>query len=226
MPDSPAPAALFDSIGTLFDLGAPRTALIRLGAPAHAVEFWMAEAMRDAFAASLANEYRPLHALLAASLGRSLGEYGLDITSDQRDAVLETLGALGPADGAYECCHELARDGWRLWCVTNGAERAAHELLERAGMRADFAGVLSADGVRRFRPHPEVYRVAAGRAGEGAWMVTAHAWDVVGAQAFGLHAVWVRQLEREWPVVFPSPEAVAPRMQEVPAVLRRHARVA
>jgi FMN phosphatase YigB (HAD superfamily) len=37
-------------------------------------------------------------------------------------------------------------------------------------------------------------------------LVAAHGWDVLGARAVGMDAVWVDRVEHRWP--FPSPEPV------------------
>jgi hypothetical protein len=38
-------------------------------------------------------------------------------------------------------------------------------------------------------------------------LIAAHGWDVAGARAAGLGAVWVSRLERRWPLPPPEPPA-------------------
>jgi 2-haloacid dehalogenase len=72
----------FDIIGTCFSLDLPRTRLVELGAPAHALQLWFAQTLRDAFALSHAGGYRPLKEVLEAELPRTLnsplGLYSVD----------------------------------------------------------------------------------------------------------------------------------------------------
>jgi FMN phosphatase YigB (HAD superfamily) len=40
-------------------------------------------------------------------------------------------------------------------------------------------------------------------------LIAAHAWDVLGAQAAGMQAIWVARLERRWPLPLRQGETVA-----------------
>jgi len=75
------------------------------------------------------------------------------------------------------------------------AARAA-DLIAAADLVRD---VVSCDEVRRFKPHPAPYELALSRVGAPATMVAAHAWDIIGARAVGLDAVWIDRQEHEWP---------------------------
>ncbi|MGW7086867.1 haloacid dehalogenase type II [Streptomyces sp. NPDC054871] len=63
-----------------------------------------------------------------------------------------------------------------------------------AGLRWHQA--LSGEGVRAYKPAPEVYRLAIDAAGcpaERVLMVAAHAWDLRGAQAVGMRTAYVQR---------------------------------
>lgn len=59
-------------IGTCFSLNKPKQRLVELGAPAHTLQLWFAQALRDAFALSHAGGYQPLKQILEAELPRTL----------------------------------------------------------------------------------------------------------------------------------------------------------
>jgi 2-haloacid dehalogenase len=63
---------VFDVVGTLFSLDAPRRLLTDGGAPAHALDLWFAESLRDYFARSHASRYVALRKVLEAELPRTL----------------------------------------------------------------------------------------------------------------------------------------------------------
>ena len=70
----------------------------------------------------------------------------------------------------------------------------ARAQLEHAGLIGAFEAVLSADAVRRLKPAPEPYRMAADRLGVDpgeVLLVAAHAWDVAGALRAGCQAAFV-----------------------------------
>ena len=89
--------------------------------------------------------------------------------------------------------------------LTNGGREHTERLLERAGLRHRVQRVITVDEVEMYKPHREPYLHAA-RTLElppaALALVAAHGWDVVGARAAGLTAVWVDRLERHWP--FPT----------------------
>lgn len=66
-----------------------------------------------------------------------------------------------------------------------------------------FSQLISVDHVRSFKPAPEVYRYlkncvqGAGLEGE-LYLVSSNPFDVVGARAVGLPAIWVDRAGRGW----------------------------
>lgn len=212
----PPPTAAFDMLGTFFSLDAPRRRLVELGAPPHAMDLWFAQAGRDALALFQAGGYVPLREVLVATLPRTLARFGLEAegeaVGEATAAVLAALDELEPAPDASEACAVLTERGWRLVALTNGSEGWTRALLRRAGLLERFGSVLSADRVRKPKPHPDVYALARSEATGELWLVAAHAFDVLGAARAGLKTAWVAAGERSYPAVFPSPDLVAPTL--------------
>jgi 2-haloacid dehalogenase len=81
--------------------------------------------------------------------------------------------------------------------------------------------VITVDEVRAFKPHAAPYRHAASRLAlpiDRVTLLAAHGWDVVGARAAGMRAVWVERLERRWP--FPTdPPVSAPDLGAAAALI-------
>jgi len=91
----------------------------------------------------------------------------------------------------------LGEEHLRLAALTNSTERVARAQLEHADIIEAFEVVLSADAVRRLKPAPEPYRMAADRLGVevgDVLLVAAHAWDVAGAKSFGYRVAWCNRL--------------------------------
>src|SRR5207237_7413995 len=74
---------------------------------------------------------------------------------------------------------------------------------------------------QRFKPHPAPYELAIKRVGSGATLVAAHGWDVLGARAAGLDAVWIDREEREWPFPFDTPPRAADLVGATQLVIAR-----
>jgi 2-haloacid dehalogenase len=208
------PTAAFDVIGTLFTLDRPRSELERLGAPQFAVNLWLAQALRDSYAWSLAGRYRPLKEFLQAALSRMLLQLGVSADESQRSAVLGSLGELDPAPGAQEAVEALSEAGWRVITLTNGSEEFTRGLLEKAGFGRRFVATLSCDAIEKTKPHPDVYDMARRDARAEVWLVAGHAWDVAGAGAAGLRTAWISTTEKEYLSVYPPPDIVADDLAE------------
>ena len=98
--------------------------------------------------------------------------------------------------------------------LTNGGAEDTEKLLRRGGIEMR---VISVEEVHAYKPHPLPYRFAAEQLGDRILLVSAHAWDVLGAQAAGFDAVWVDRGERVWP--FPESWS-APCASTLPEAVR------
>ncbi|MEG4503856.1 hypothetical protein QUA81_13415 [Microcoleus sp. F6_B4] len=123
---------VFDIIGTCFSLDKPRQRLVELGAPAHALELWFAQTLRDAFALSHAGSYRPLKEVLEAELPRTLKVLGIEADAQKRSHIVKAFSELELQPEALEAFGILTAFGWKLVALTNGSEESTHKLLERA----------------------------------------------------------------------------------------------
>jgi 2-haloacid dehalogenase len=198
---------VFDVIGTLFSTRVAARAFEELGMPAHAFDSAFAEALRDAFALSLAGGYAPLADVLEASLRRSLERQGMPGADPA--SVLAAMRKLDPVDGAGDAVRVLSDRGLRLVTLTNGAAGLTRALLEHAGVADRFHALLSCDEVRVSKPHPKTYALARRDARREAWLVASHAWDVQGAARAGFRTAWISTLEKRYLEVYPRPDVQA-----------------
>lgn len=96
--------------------------------------------------------------------------------------------------GAREALDELRRRGHRLALVTNGQSHHQRAKLERFGLEPVF-DVICIEGEMGFgKPDPRAFARALeglGLPAEQTWMVGDNLdWDIAGAQALGIFAVW------------------------------------
>ncbi|MET0606885.1 MAG: HAD-IA family hydrolase, partial [Beijerinckiaceae bacterium] len=64
------------------------------------------------------------------------------------------------------------------------------------GLANDLDGVWSVDLIRAFKPDPRVYRLATDGFGlktDELCRVSSNRWDIAGATAFGMRAIWVNR---------------------------------
>lgn len=179
----------FDALGTLFDT-AP--VVERFGPDA------LPRLLHRAAALTLAGGFAPFPELVEAVLGAEAVE-----TFSQLDAFADAAAAVDHLDGA----------GIRAVILTNGSEQGTKALLARNGLQGRFAGVLTTEQVRAYKPHPAPYRLVGEQLGvlpEQVVLVAAHDWDVAGATRAGLRAILV---ERDGGWSLPgSPPETAPNL--------------
>ncbi len=197
--------AVFDVNGTLFDLAPVRRALVELGAPPAALEAWFQRILHGSATVTIVESYQPFKELAAQALRTTLAQLDLD---PEGTAPLEALGKLEPYPDAASALRRLREAEVEVMTLSNGARSDTEKLLERSGLSDLVDEIVSCDEVERFKPHRAPYKLAARRAGGAAVLVAAHGWDVVGAQAAGLDAVWIDREEREWPFPLPPPRRV------------------
>ncbi len=110
--------------------------------------------------------------------------------------VAERLRALEPIPGALQAVAELRRRGVKLALVTNGSAADQRAKIGRHAVDRRFDAVLVEGEVGFGKPDPRIFRLALERLGANAadaWMVGDDLpWDIAGAQAAGIRAVWAR----------------------------------
>lgn len=204
-------AVCLDVMGTMFDLSVARRGLEKLGAPPLALEAWFGRLLHAAAAVTLTGEFRPFPELARATLRSVLAQLELD--PERADDVLGLLARLEPYPDTGPALERLAASGLRLVALTNGSEQNTRTLLERSGLERHVERIVATEAVGVYKPHRAVYEHALAELGLPAADVTliaAHGWDVIGAEAAGLDAVWVDRLERVWPLPTRAPPRQAP----------------
>lgn len=175
-------------------------------------EQWLTAADRDGF------ESRER---LAAMIG---DRFGLDGNSEA--GILAELRAglvrqLVFDDAVTEALRAARAAGWVTFVVTNGTVAQQERKLRHTGLDREVAGWVISEGAGIRKPDPEIFKLAAARAGlplDGAWMIgdSAEA-DISGARSAGLPGVWLHR-GRPWPLTAFQPGHTAdsfPRAVEI-----------
>jgi 2-haloacid dehalogenase len=112
----------------------------------------------------------------------------------------------------------------KLVVLTNSPEKAVKAAVESAGLAGLLDNVLSAEEVKRLKPAPEPYRMAAKKMGvkpRNLLLVAAHAWDVAGAMRAGCRAAFVRRPEQVLDELTPRPDFNVADLMELARILGR-----
>jgi 2-haloacid dehalogenase len=187
-------ALVFDVNETLFDLAALRAPFAAAFGDDAPLGEWFARLLHGSLVATVTDSYEDF-----ASIGRRVLEtvamrQRVELSSEERNAILDAmlrLPAHPEVDGALA---RLRSAGFPLATLSNSSSGTVRTQLVHAGLLERFDAVLSVEEVRRFKPAPEPYLMAADRLGVAPSemrLVAAHDWDVWGAMRAGCEAAYV-----------------------------------
>ena len=185
---------VFDVNETLLDLGAMGPHFERVFGDAGVRVGWFEQMIQSALVATVTGSYRRFGDHAMAALEMTAERARVELGDGDREAVADQLRRLPPHPEVVGALGRLKEAGFRLAALTNSTEEVARAQLEHAGLLDRFDLVLSADMVRRLKPAPEPYRMAAERLGVAVGqvrLVAAHAWDVAGAAGAGCATAFV-----------------------------------
>jgi 2-haloacid dehalogenase len=188
----------FDVYGTLIDTHGVMVALQGLvGDQAAAFSrAWRAKQLEYSFRRGLMRDYVSFATCTAQALDHVCASDGIAFAPAERQALLAAYRKLPAFADVDAGLARAAERGFRLFAFSNGEAEAVEALLTGAGIHQRFAGVVSCDELRSFKPDPRVYRHFLERAGAAAdetWLVSGNPFDVLGAMNAGLHGAWVRR---------------------------------
>jgi len=211
---------LCDVNETLLDLRALDPVFAGLfGDPATRRE-WFGQMLQSALVATLTDACADFGAAGMAALAMVAERRGVALTEDGRQAVRQGMRTLPAYPEVRDALARLRDVGFRLAALTNSTAEVAEAQLAHAGIRDLFEAALSADSVRRLKPAPEPYRMAAERMGVpigDTRLIAAHAWDVAGAQRAGAAAAFVARPGMVLDPLAPRPDVIGADLTEVAA---------
>jgi 2-haloacid dehalogenase len=209
---------VFDVNETLLDLAALDAHFERVFGDAGARRAWFNQMIQSALVATITGVYSQFGTLAVAALEMTAAQAGVELSDENRNAIAAQMRRLHPHPEVPGALERLRDAGLRLAALTNSTEQVARAQLEHAGLIDVFELVLSADAVRRLKPAPEPYQMAAERLGVAVGevrLVAAHAWDVAGAARAGCATAFVARPGKVLDPLVERPEVVGADLAEV-----------
>jgi 2-haloacid dehalogenase len=209
---------LFDVNETLLDLNALDQPFERIFGERSARADWFKQLLQLSLLTNVLDAYADFSELARAALEMVAEQRNIAVSHDQMREVAQAMRALPAHEDVPVGLARLHDAGFRLAALTNSASEAAEAQLRFAGIRDAFEAVFSVDLVRRFKPAPETYQMAAERLGVALpqiRLVAAHGWDVWGALQAGAAAAFIA---RPGQVLIPfttPPDIVGPSLPAV-----------
>ncbi|MEP7190421.1 MAG: haloacid dehalogenase type II [Roseiflexaceae bacterium] len=213
-----ARVCVFDVNETLLDLKALDAHFGRVFGDAGVRQVWFAQMIQSALVATVTDAYADFGALGGAALDMMAARRDSRLASMDRAQILGGMRTLPAHPEVAESLARLRRAGLRLAALTNSTLAVATDQLTHAGLAGYFEQILSADMVRRLKPAPEPYLMAAERMGVAIGdirMIAAHAWDIAGARRAGCAAAFVARPGMVLDPLALPPDIVGATMREV-----------
>jgi 2-haloacid dehalogenase len=189
---------VFDVNETLLDVAALREPFARAFGDAAPMGEWFARLLHGSLVATVTDTYDDFARIARRALDAVATRKGLDLHVAERDAILGTMLKLPAHPEVPDALSRLRSAGFPLATLTNSSPGMVRAQLEHAGIVDLFDHVLSVEEVRRYKPAPEPYQLAAERLGASPSeirMVAAHDWDVWGAMQAGCAAAYVARTD-------------------------------
>lgn len=196
-------ALTFDVFGTILDLDGSLTPPLRRflagkGANVPAERFWEQWRARQRL-----EQFQDTLLMLGHSgymevarraLMYTLRLNGVEASPEEVAAFMEVWRELSPFPDVIPALERL-KSHYRLVVLSNGEPEFLDHLV-RHRVRWEFDAVISVSPIGAFKPHPAVYRRAAGilglEVGE-CLMVSSNSFDVVGARSCGMRGAYVNR---------------------------------
>ncbi len=206
------PVIAFNLNGTVLDLSALDPYFLRTFGDTEARREWFIELLQSAMVATITASFVDFPTLGKNALETLAGRRDVMLGSEEKIELLQNLRQIPAFPDVKPALERLRDAGFQLAILTNSRCQAAEDALRQAGLRDYFARVLSAEMAQRYKPAPEVYRLAARELNvepASLLLVAAHSWDVAGAIRAGCDAAFVQRPEEVFDPLAPRPRMIA-----------------
>ena len=190
-------ACVFDAYGTLFDVHSAVARLrARIGDRAEALsQLWRSKQLEYTWLRALMGRHADFWQVTGDALDYALACTGVDTT--WREPLMQAYLTLDAYPEVPDALRRLRGGGLRTMILSNGEPGMLRAAARSAGIAELLDAILSVEEVGIFKPHPKVYRLAVDRLAVRPDQIafqSSNAWDVSGAAAFNLRAVWINRL--------------------------------
>jgi 2-haloacid dehalogenase len=216
-------ACVFDVYGTLLDFNAAVAVhRERIGPKADALSaLWRQKQLEYTWLRALMDRHTDFWEVTGDALDHALAAMEIDDTA-LRDELLALYRRLAPYPEVIDTLSAIRATGMPTAVLSNGEPSMLTDGLEAAGIAPLVDNVWSVETVGVFKPHPSVYRLATDGlslpAGRIAFM-SANGWDIAGAAAFGLNAIWINRAGATPERLPAGPAAVLPSLAGLPELI-------
>lgn len=187
---------------------------------------WFELFMQYCFVDNCLGQFHNFVSIAKATMLMTAQKMGRTIQEEDVDFVLELLKHLPVHEGVQEGLSELNDLGFRIAALTNSPVDVVYERMQPTGLISYFEHVFSAEQVKKYKPCLEVYEWAVKKLGvdkKEILLVSAHGWDLAGADKAGLQTVYLKQNRQMLYPLTPKPNMICQNLKDLAAQLRNYA---
>lgn len=208
---------IFDAYGTLFDVHSVIEAAREITPDPEALSLtWRQKQLEYTWLRALMERYEDFWQVTLAALRFAVRRLGISPTEAQLARLMQAYLSLSAFP---EVKPTLARlSGYPLAILSNGSPPMLEAAIRSSGLEAHFHHILSVDTVKTYKPSPRVYALGpkAMRLPPGEILfVSANAWDVAGARAYGYQVCWCRRVPAPLEELGPAPDLTVERLDQI-----------
>lgn len=216
-------AVLFDAYGTLFDVYSVGLLAEQLF-PGHGQALgvlWrdkQIEYTRLVTTSSDGAHYKPFWEITRAGLRYACKRLGLDLTEAHEQRLMNQYRHLSAFPENREVLAALKERKVQTGILSNGDPEMLGIAVRSAGLDGVLDHVLSVDSVRKYKTHPDAYRLglqATGLAPSQIVFVSCNGWDALAATWFGYRTLWVNRYQLPFEELGTQPTRTGTSLRDV-----------
>jgi len=157
---------------------------------------WRDKQLEYSFRRAAMQNYVTFAQCTVHALDYTCAYYKVDLTTNQKADLMAIYAVLPAFDEVKEALTKFKEKGFRLFAFSNGKAEAVEKLLDNAGIKDMFLGIVSVDDLKTFKPNPGAYAHFLRTAevnGEEAWLISSNPFDVTGSISAGLKSAWIQR---------------------------------
>jgi 2-haloacid dehalogenase len=216
-------AVLFDAYGTLFDVYSVGVLAEQLfpGRGQALGALWRDKQIEYTRLVTTSNDgahYRPFWELTRAGLRYACKRLALELSPQREEQLMDQYRHLSAFPENREVLQALKDKGVVTGILSNGDPGMLGAAVRSAGLEDLLDHVLSVDGIRKYKTHPQAYQLgvqATGFPPQQIAFVSCNSWDALAATWFGYRTLWVNRYQLPFEELDTQPERTGASLRDV-----------
>jgi 2-haloacid dehalogenase len=216
-------AVLFDAYGTLFDVYSVGVLAEQLfpGQGQALGVLWRDKQIEYTRLVTTSNggaHYQPFWELTRAGLRYACKRLALELTPGREEQLMNQYRQLSAFPENREVLQALKDKGVVTGILSNGDPGMLGAAVQSAGLEGLLDHVLSVDGIRKYKTHPDAYQLgvqATGFTPQQIAFVSCNSWDALAATWFGYRTLWVNRYQLPFEELGTQPERTGASLHDV-----------